>query len=163
MSWKLAYQEAHERDFRMRYPTTYQDGHYSPPKYPDSNTTNGLTNIVQRFMIWSGHYANRINVAGRMIGGFTRTEAGNVFDDRKWIKSSTRKGSSDLMCAIDGRMICIEIKNKNTRDIMSADQQREKMRVERSGGVYLIVTTVEDFFAWYDEAISNCAIIVKNN
>jgi hypothetical protein len=150
MNWKTHYQQAHAANFIENYPSAWKDGHYTPPKYPDPTKTNGLTQIVQNFLTWSGHYANRINVSGRQIGGFTRTAAGNIFDDRKWIKSSTKKGSSDLFCTIAGKTVCIEIKNEATKDKIRPDQEKEKQRVEKSGGTYVIVTNADQFFEWYE-------------
>jgi hypothetical protein len=112
MNWKTHYQQAHAANFIENYPSAWKDGHYTPPKYPDPTKTNGLTQIVQNFLTWSGHYANRINVSGRQIGGFTRTAAGNIFDDRKWIKSSTKKGRR---CALRLRMKRRKIKSDQTR------------------------------------------------
>jgi hypothetical protein len=149
MNWKQLYQEAHEEDFKVRYPTVYKDGHYSQPKYPDIKKTNGITTIVVNYLTWCGHYANRINVSGRMIGGIKKTEAGNLFDDRKWITSSTKKGTADLMCSIDGRMVCIEVKNAATKDKIRPDQEKEQVRVEKSGAVYVVVRSVDEFFEWY--------------
>jgi len=148
-NWKTIYYKAHEEDFKVKYPQTFKDGHYSLPKLPDVRKTNGLTMVVVNFLTWSGFYANRINVGGRMIGKINRTESGNRFDDRKWITSSTKKGTSDLMCSIDGRMVCIEIKNEATKDRLSDHQKKEKARVERSGAVYVVIGTVEQFFEWY--------------
>lgn len=150
MNWKSQYQQAHVDDFIRKYPIAYSDGHYLPPKYPDVRTTNGLTSVIQNFLTWSGHYCNRLNVMGRQIGTITRTEAGNLFDDRKWIKSSTKKGTSDLMASIEGRMICIEIKNENTKDRIRPAQVKERDRVESSGAIYLVMTNVDQFFQWYE-------------
>jgi hypothetical protein len=149
MNWKQLYQQAHERDFKIKYPAAYSDGHYYGPKYPDIKTTNGITTVVQNYIIWQGGYANRINVGGRMIGGIKRTEAGNLFDDRKWITSSTKKGTSDLMCSIEGHMVCIEIKNAATKDTIRPAQIKERTRVEKSGAVYVVVRIIEEFFEWY--------------
>lgn len=151
MNWKSRYQQAHVENFIQKYPNAWKDNHYTPPNYPDVRTTNGITLVIVKFLTWSGHYANRINVAGRQIGGITRTAAGNRFDDRKWIKSSTRKGTSDLMCSINGRMVCIEVKNEATKDRLSDNQKQERSRVESSGALYLVVTNIEDFFSWYEQ------------
>lgn len=88
-----------------------------------------------------------------MIGGITKTESGALFDDRKMIKSSTKKGTADLMCSISGKMISIEIKNKATRDTMRTDQNKEQKRVEKSGAIYQVVTDAEQFLQWYDNFI----------
>ena len=149
MKWKELYQKAHEEDFKVRYPQVYADGHYNEPKYPKYKETNGLTTVIANYITWCGGYANRINVTGRMIGGIKRTAAGNLFDDRKWIKSSTKRGTSDLMCSIEGKMVCIEVKNEATKDKIRPDQEKEKTRVEKSGAVYVVIRNVEEFFEWY--------------
>ncbi|HYH15103.1 MAG TPA: hypothetical protein VD794_07785 [Flavisolibacter sp.] len=150
LGWKHLYCLAHEADFKKKYPTAYKDGHYTPPKYPDPKSTNGVTRIIQNYLTWSGHYANRINVSGRQIGGLVRTEYGNVFDTRKWIKSSTKRGTADLFCSIDGQMVCIEIKNEATKDRTSTHQEKEKARVESAGGIYIVIKSVDEFFNWYN-------------
>jgi len=55
-------------------------------------------------------------------------------------------------------MVCLEIKNKATRDIISKYQEQEKNRVEESGATYQIITGVEEFFAWYDNYMNKLSI-----
>lgn len=149
MSWKNHYQQAHQKNFQEQYPSAWKDGHYCPPKYPDIKTTNGITKVIVDFLTWSGHYCNRINVSGRMIGGITKTESGATFDDRKWITSSTKRGTSDLMSSIAGKMVCIEVKNAATKDKIRENQIKERARVEKSGAVYIVVRNIDEFFTWY--------------
>lgn len=154
-SWRKKFQTAHEQWFAKEYPSAHRDGHYNEPNYPDPRTTNGITSIVINVLKWYGHYSNRQNVMGRQIGGITKTASGAKIDDRKWIKSSTRKGSSDVMAAIAGKMICIEIKNAITKDTIKKDQDKERKRVEQSGALYVVITSVTGFFAWYEGYMAN--------
>lgn len=153
--WKNIYQAAHERWFAKEYPKTYADKHYCEPNYPDPKTTNGITSIIIDHLKWEGHYSNRQNVMGRQIGGITKTRSGATFDDRKYIKSSTRKGASDISAAIYGRMIAIEVKNEHTKDTMKENQEKEQKRVEAAGGVYVVIQSVGQYFAWYEKYMAD--------
>lgn len=154
-SWKIPYQQAHEKWFAKEYPHGYKDGNYIEPNYPDPRTTNGITAIVINHLKHCGHYSNRQNVQGRQIGGITKTASGATFDDRKWIKSSTRKGASDIVAAINGRMIAIEVKNANTKDTMRDNQVKEQKRVQDAGALYVVITSVTEFFSWYQNYLDN--------
>lgn len=153
--WKNIYQAAHERWFAKEYPKTYADKHYCEPNYPDPKTTNGITSIIIDHLKWEGHYSNRQNVMGRQIGGITKTRSGATFDDRKFIKASTRKGASDISAAIHGRMIAIEVKNEHTKDTMKENQEKEQKRVEAAGGVYVVIQSVGQYFAWYEKYMAD--------
>lgn len=151
-SWKERYQQAHEKWFAQEYPATYKDGHYCQPKYYDVNTSGGLTNVIINFATWEGHYGNRINVMGRKIGGITTTESGAKFDDTRWIKSSTKKGTEDIDMILFTRPIKIEI--KIGRDSQKHKQREQQRKVERAGGRYFIIKTIDEWFALYDRLAS---------
>lgn len=148
-SWKSRYQEAHEQNFKTEYPNAYKDGHYFPPKFPDVATANGLQKMVVDHLTWTGQYGNRINVMGRKIGGLTKTASGAVFDDSKWIKASTKKGTADVDTIMFGLPVKLEI--KIGRDTIKPDQLKEKARIERAGGVYAIIKIPQDYFTIYDQ------------
>ena len=71
----------------------------------------------------------------------------------EWIGSGMKKGIADLQGSIKGRSVAIELKRKykNGQDRMSQAQIEFKERQERDGGIYIIVSSFEDFFNWYDE------------
>jgi len=149
-AWKKWYRAAHEENFQREYPASFRDGFYVECKYPDPRTTNGITSIIINFLTWRGHYGNRQNVMGRQIGGITTTQSGAKFDDRKWIKSSTKRGSSDISALINGKMISLEVKNAHTNDKIRPEQEKERKRIERAGGVYMVITGVHQFYQWYE-------------
>lgn len=149
------YESLHKSWFKSEYPEAFKDGHYIPPLFPDVGTTNGLTKYVSEFIKWSGGYSNRLNVAGRQIGGITKTMSGAQFDDRKFITASTKKGTEDLDCVWQGKKIAIEIKNALTKDKLRPDQVKQKQRIERAGGMYWVVTSPEDFLLQWDKMLSS--------
>jgi hypothetical protein len=75
----------------------------------------------------------------------------------EWIGSGMKKGIADLQGSIKGRAVAIELKRKYKRgkDRMSAAQIEFKERQERDGGIYVVVSSFEDFYEWYNEFIDN--------
>lgn len=133
---KLRYQQAHEQDFKAKYPTAYAGGNYFTPKMPDTNKANGLTLAIVNFLLWSGHRATRISSAGRMIKG-------------KYIPGSTRKGAADISATIKGCSVMFEI--KIGADKPSEYQLREQALERKAGGQYEFVKTFEEFILIYDK------------
>ena len=133
----------------MLYPNAWRDGHYSPPVPPKVATSNGLTKAIVSYLGWMGAYGNRINTMGRRIGGTEITESGMRLKTDKWIKSSTKSGTPDIDCIINGMSVKIEI--KIGRDIQSKAQERAQQMIERAGGKYYIVKTIDEFFDLYDK------------
>lgn len=121
------------RDFGVPRPTPYSD-----------KTANQLTRAVCDFLKFAGCYCNRINTVGlrRKVGGRD-----------VWTKGSTFKGTADLHCVIAGRHVSLEI--KIGADKMSEHQHREKARIEAAGGVYVVVSSMPQFFYWYQNFIKN--------
>lgn len=132
---KLRYRQAHEQDFKTKYPQAYASGAYFTPTMPYCNKAGGLQNAVIKFLTWHGWYANRISSTGRMIGN-------------KWIPGTTKTGTADLHLIIKGVHISGEV--KIGADKMSEDQHLEKSRVEKAGGKYWVIKTFDDFLQQYD-------------
>lgn len=104
-----------------------------------------------------GGQAERISSMGRMIDnrkeyvdvvGFRRT-VGSI----GYIPGTGTKGTADISATIKGRSVKIEI--KVGRDTQSDVQKEYQADVERAGGVYVIIRTLEQFFGWHDEFIGN--------
>lgn len=142
------YLSAHRLWFQATYPQTYKDGHYCPPKIPDTTTANGLTTFCINLITWLGYRATRINVSGRLIEKAERQASGNSIMVKKMIKSSTRKGSADISSTIKGRSVMWEI--KTGRDRPSEHQLREQAREQRAGGEYYFIHTPEEFIEYLD-------------
>lgn len=149
MDWKTRFQQAHEYNFKREYPNAHKDGHYFPPEYPDVKKANGLTNAITKYINWMGYRATRINVAGRLVEGTEKQpESGTVLKVKKFMKSTTRKGTADISSTIDGRSLMIEI--KVGKDTPSPAQLKEQDKERRAGGAYEFIHDMDEFFTLYD-------------
>ena len=147
--WIPRYSAAHRENFIRQYPMAYKDGHYSPPLLPRVTTANGLTLAICNFLNWSGHRATRIAASGRLIDGTQKMESGVYIKTRKYIKGSTRKGSSDISATINGRSVMIEVKIGS--DKPSPDQLKEQAKERAAQGIYEFIKTIDEFFNLYDQ------------
>lgn len=151
-NWKDRYNEAHRINSVKRYPNVVRDGLYSPPVIPKYKTANGLTKLICNFLMWSNCHATRVASSGRLVDGVEKTESGLLLSTKKWIPSTTRKGTADVRAIIKGRAVDIEI--KVGKDKPSEFQLREQQLVTQAGGYYYFIHTPEEFFAIYDKHIS---------
>lgn len=157
MTYKQRYQSAHEQWFRDQYPNAYKDGFYLEPKFPKVDTANGLTTFICNYLAWMGHRATRINVMGRLIDGVEKQPSGAKIGVKKWLPSSTRKGTADISATIknaNGIGLSVMIEIKVGRDKPRPDQLAEQIRERKAGGIYEFIGTPEDFFELYDKIIS---------
>lgn len=133
---KERYQQAHEADFKEKYPQAYASGNYFTPKMPDVNKSNGLTLAIVNFLLWSGHRATRVSSAGRVVKG-------------KYIPGATRKGAADISATVHGKSLMLEIKIGS--DKPSEYQLREQSLERKAGGEYLFVKNFDEFLTIYDK------------
>lgn len=152
MTWRERYQQAHEADFKTRYPVAYKDGHYIHPKYPDVNTANGLQKMIENFINWSGYRATRINNIGRLADKIVTEKSGFKFAEKRFTRA-TRKGQADISSTIKGRSVMWEI--KINKDKPSEFQLLEQQKERNAGGEYYFTKTPEDFFELYDGFIKS--------
>ncbi len=124
-----------------------------PPSYSDK-TSNGLTKAISDFLRFNSHQVERISVTGRYIKDKpTKLMAGDVAGmvpenvGGKWIKSSMTRGSADISATIQGLSVKIEV--KIGRDRQSEAQKEYQRQVESAGGLYVIATSFNQFFGWY--------------
>ena len=142
------YQQAHEQDFKLKYPQAYASGHYFNPKPPPAGKANGLTQMIVNFLLWSGHRATRIGSTGRIIKEPKRQASGISLQTNKWIPGTTRKGAADISATIHGRAVMIEV--KAGRDRPSDYQLREQALERKAGGQYEFIHSFDEFIEWYD-------------
>ena len=102
-NWQVRYNEAHKQWFIKKYPSTFNDGHYSLPKTPIVSKSNGLTNFIVNAVNWLGGNATRVSSAGRLIDGVEKQPSGTVLKVKKFIPSTTRKGTADITATIKGK------------------------------------------------------------
>ena len=147
MEWKKRYFEAYKKYQDKFFPSVVKDQGYMVPKYPKVDTANGLTAAVCNYLKWEGHYANRINTMGRPVV-HERQQVNGTFRELRWQRGTTNKGTADIDSIIAGKPVKFEVKIGSDRQ--SDAQKKEQQRIERAGGSYYIIKTVEDFFTIYD-------------
>lgn len=129
-----------------------KDGHFFNADYPKIKTANGLTKFICNFLLWSGSHATRVASSGRVVDGVEKQPSGTLLTVKKWIPTTTRKGTSDIKAIIKGRAVDIEIKIGNDR--AGEFQLREQQLVRNAGGIYEFIKTPEQFFELYDKIVS---------
>lgn len=147
--WKQRYYDAHLKWFKQKYPQSYKDGFYCTPKIPPINKSNGLTKFIINAVNYLGGNATRISSAGRLIDAPERQASGTILTVKKYIPSTTRKGTADVTATIKGRSVKWEVKVGN--DKPSIYQLAEQQRELNAGGFYFFVHTPEEFWQQYDE------------
>lgn len=144
------YNAAHKSYCEIKYPYLCKDGLYTSPKWPKVNTANGLTNAICNYINWIGGIGNRINVGGRLVEGSETTLSGATLSKKKWIKSSTIKGTADIIAMLpNGKTWHIEI--KVGKDRPRPEQIKMQERVRSVNGYYDFVHDMEEFFEMLDK------------
>lgn len=148
--WKIRYQKAHYKHYKENFPNIVKDGLYCPPDYPKVNTANGLTQMIEKFLNWSGYRCTRVNTMGRVVESKEKG-IGGTFSSKKYIPSTTRRGTADLSSTVNGRSVMFEV--KIGKDRPSEYQLKEQAKERRAGGVYEFVSTPNDFFSIFDTIV----------
>lgn len=137
--------EAERAQRRLKYPSL-PEAALTWTKYSDK-TANGLTKAIIKYFEIEGGQAERISVTGRVID--KRKVVSDVLGHKRvigstqYIPSSMRKGSADISCIFKGKALKLEV--KIGRDRQSDNQKKYQADIEKSGGIYWIVTSWEDF------------------
>jgi len=159
----ITYQQAHEHWFKQKYPSSYQDGHYAPPKMPKVNTANGLTTFCCNYCNWLGHHLERTSNMG--VPTKKKIPKYNIMSGKleyldggmEWRKGTGTKGTSDIKGHIINPKhrfpipVYIEIK---IRDKQSEDQKQYEQKVTTSGALYCIVHNPDEFFTFFEYVIN---------
>jgi len=96
------------------------------------DSANELTKCIIKWLEMNGHFAGRVNTTG------TYSKKLN-----KFIHSGSRKGMADVTAVVNGRHVSIEI--KIGRDKLRPEQLKVKDEVEKAGGIYLVVSSFDNF------------------
>lgn len=157
------YQARYDYYLRTKYEIV-KDGMFFTSDFPKVKTANGLTKFICNFLLWSAHHGERTNNMGRPIEK-TRPQF-NIFSGKvehlangiEWQKGTGIKGSSDIKGHINNANhkfpIPIYIEVKINKDSQSDEQKKYEQQVTKTGALYCIVKTPEDFFAFYDYCLS---------
>ena len=117
------------------------------------NSANSLTNAIIKFIKLKGYHASNIKVTGRMVD--KRVTYTDILGHQrqigscKYIKSSMEVGSADISATIKGLTVMIEVKWGSDRQ--SEAQKVYQAKIEKAGGIYLIIRKFEEFYDWYYE------------
>lgn len=120
------------------------------PKYTD-NSANNLTKSIIAWIELNGYQAERISSTGRYVDN--KKTVKNIMGQSitigsgQYIPGSGTKGTADISATIKGKSIKIEV--KYGKDRQSDVQKQYQASIERSGGVYFIAKTFEEFYNFY--------------
>lgn len=153
--WRSEY----KRLWRLsKNPVWQKDFPNDDPLIPSEKKANGLTKIIVKFLTWKGHYANRINVQGQArIHKIPRynLHSGKIetTDQVRYTKSTTKRGTPDINCIINGKAVTIEV--KVGKDKMSDVQIEQQGNIEAAGGIYFLARDMTTFYNWYYETFDH--------
>ena len=106
------------------------------------DSANGLTDCICKYLNFKGFFAARINTMGNYNHKL-----------KKWVYSGAKRGMADINAVVYGRSFSIEI--KIGKDKPRPDQLKVKAEVEAAGGVYIFVTSFDDFLKQFNEVANN--------
>lgn len=146
---KKRYVDAHYMFNMTAHKEFYEQSGCYAAKMPNINKANGLTMFICNYLKWSGWHSNRINTMGRLIDTSERQPSGVFLKTKKFIPTTTRKGTADIAAIIKGKSIHFEI--KIGKDKPSEAQLREQAAITKAGGYYYFINNIEQFFEIYDK------------
>lgn len=148
-NWKERYKAAYEAYQYRRYPAASKDHGLITIQYPPVNTSNGLTRAICNYCMYMNGIGNRINVTGRMVECAERQESGTMLMVKKFMKSTTQKGTADITVQLpNGKVIFVEI--KVGKDKPRPAQLKMQERVRAAKGVYEFVSSMDQFYELFD-------------
>ena len=136
---------------KRRYPNL--PDHVRTIKIPSDKKANGLKRLVIMYINCIGGFAERINTMGRVID--KRKAVTDVVGRQKTIGSMTYipttgvRGSADISAMFMGKSYKIEV--KIGKDRQSVHQKAYQENIERTGGVYMIVRSFDDFLDQFNK------------
>ena len=150
---KEKYYNAHLEWFKRTYPQAWKDNHYSVPVIPPIKKSNGLTRYIVNVLHWLPKTnGTRVSSAGRLVDGVETGPTGNKIGVKKFIPSTTRRGTADVTATVVGRSVKWEI--KVGADKPSPYQLAEQKREQEAGGFYFFVHTPEEFWQQLEQVLS---------
>jgi hypothetical protein len=117
-------------------------------------TTANIKRGIINFLNSRGHFAFPINNVGiwdEAAGSFRRNPHKGIADilcSFKYRKPIT--GVTGTMVFNVGVFLAIEVKNKETHDVLSDAQIDFMKSVKATSGLYLVVYDYDEFVQWYD-------------
>lgn len=110
-------------------------------KYYSDKTAPELEKCIINYTILKGHFAEKVQSMGRTI----------FKGEPIYVRNSNTTGQADLSLIIDGKAVKVEVKCRWTKDrYQNAAQKRYQKKVERAGGIYVIIRDFAGFKSWID-------------
>ena len=110
-------------------------------KYYTDKTAPELEKCIINYTILKGHFAEKVQSMGRTI----------FKGEPIYVRNSNTTGQADLSLIIHGKAVKVEVKCRFTKDRYQNDaQKRYQKKVERAGGIYVIIRDFAGFKSWID-------------
>lgn len=149
---KKRFEQLYLKNKLENYPSFIGRENCMPPANTKEAGANDLTRLVIDFIIFNNGQAERISSMGRYIDGTKQVTdcigRKRTIGTGKYVKSTTTNGTADISATIKGRSVKIEIKWK--KDTQSDNQKKYEESINKSGGIYIIIKTFDDFVDWFD-------------
>jgi hypothetical protein len=113
------------------------------------SVTNDTTRAIINFLTYSGNFAWRNNSQGTFDPA-TKRFRGIPVESR---------GAGDILCCLKGGWL-LEVEIKRGSDRMSEVQKKHRDRIIAAGGLYIAVSSYDDFRRYYDQVIGPMARLV---
>jgi len=126
--------------YKNRYPSV-PDHAIPRPKYQHTKS-NGLTKAICDYIDLLGGWATRINTMG-------------VYRDGRWTKSTTKLGTADIWAQYNNTGYAIEVKIGADKQSEEQKQVQREFTKAKSGGVYIIAKTFDQFYEDFNNTINN--------
>ncbi len=130
-------------DFRKK-----RDGANAVKKYYSDHNATELEKCIIHYTIFRGWQAEKVVSMGRITykGG----------ENPIFIRNNNTSGQADISLTVSGRSIKVEVKCKWTKDRYQNEAQKKYQRkIEKAGGIYLIIREFSDFKTFLDNYIQN--------
>jgi len=147
MTLKDLAEQKHAED-REKYPSVPPHG-FGKQSYSDT-TANGLTKAIKAFCDLQGVMCSRTGSEGRYragqqvvdVVGRTRIMKGT------WLPG-LNVGQGDLQIVLKGKVYSVEV--KIGKDRQSEVQKEFQEKLERAGGVYVVVKSWREFYEYFKQ------------
>jgi hypothetical protein len=122
-------------------------------KFKSINNARSLEKQIKEFLDLKGHICDKTDTKGRKVSNkiaFVDVIGRNRVIGRDVYHQSTGTvGKADLSVQIHG--VRVEMEIKWGKDRQSELQKEYQKRVEKDGGIYVIIKDMDAFIAWFDE------------
>ena len=68
------------------------------------------------------------------------------------VAASSTRGAPDIVCCFNGKFVAIELKSGNYNAKLSANQKLIKDDIERCGGTFLCIRSLNELERWFEQA-----------